>query len=365
MTEQAGAVDLAIELKAEAGRLGFDAAAIAPAQSPPHYPEMLAWLQAGHAGPLAYMERQAPLRAHPASLMPGVRSVLIVAQVYGYRPEPEPDAEPSPTTGRIAQYARNTVDYHHLFWGRLETLLAWVQTRVPEAKGRAVCDSAPLLERDFAQLAGLGWVGKNTLLISRTLGSYTLLGALLLDIELPPDPPLQVDHCGTCTRCLDACPTGALIVPRILDARRCISTWTIERKGPIPEPQAQQLHGWVFGCDICQDVCPWNRKAAPPRESAFAPLDEWTDPDLIEWLESDPVAFRKRLKGTALGRAGRVGLLRNACLVLADRRASQAIPALKRLLQDDEPTLQWAAEYALKRLDTPPTADAESRGAEG
>jgi epoxyqueuosine reductase len=280
-------------------------------------------------------------------------------QVYGAAPASEPVP---PDSGRIAQYARGSTDYHPLFWRRLESLLRWIQEREPTVNGRAVCDSAPLLERDFAALAGLGWVGKNTLLLSRTLGSYTLLGALLLDLELPPDDPFAADHCGTCTRCIDACPTGAILGPRTLDARRCISTWTIEVKGPLPQPQADALHGWVFGCDICQDVCPWNRKAARPREPELAPRPEWSDPDLIAWLVADPSEFQARLKGTALKRTGRAGLIRNACLVLAQKGVRAVIPALSRLLDDPDPTVRWAATHALETLDTPEAAQAARRG---
>ena len=175
-----------------------------------------------------------------------------------------------------------------------------------------MADTAPLLERDFARLAGLGWIGKNTMLIDRRLGSFTLLGALLVDIELASDEPHRGGHCGTCTRCLDACPTDAFAGPYQLDARRCISYWTIEHRGPIADEFADQLDGWVFGCDVCQDVCPWNRKAPAGREPDLEPRPEWTDPDLIEWLGCDPAAFARSLKGTALSRAKRSGLLRNA-----------------------------------------------------
>ena len=167
----------------------------------------------------------------------------------------------------MARYARGA-DYHRVIWDRLEALLAWLRAECPEIKGRAVADTAPLLERDYARLAGLGWIGKNTMLISRRLGSFTFLGAVLIDAELAYDAPHESNHCGSCTRCLDACPTDAFTGPYQLDARRCISYWTIEHRGVLADPEAAELHGWVFGCDICQDVCPWNRKAPPGRQSA-------------------------------------------------------------------------------------------------
>ena len=166
-------------------------------------------------------------------------------------------------------------------------------------------DTAPLLERDFARLAGIGWIGKNTMLISRRLGSFTFLGALLIDAELTYDPPHRQDHCGTCTRCLDACPTQAFVGPYQLDSRRCISYWTIEHRGMIPDDHAAALEGWVFGCDICQDVCPWNRKAPSGREPELDARPEWTDPDLIEWLTIGADEWKAALKGTALERARR------------------------------------------------------------
>jgi epoxyqueuosine reductase len=173
---------------------------------------------------------------------------------------------------------------------------------------------------------------------------------LLLDLELEYDPPFQPDHCGTCTRCLEACPTGAIVGPYQLDPRRCISTWTIEHRGPFPEGVAEQLHGWVFGCDVCQEVCPWNRKAPGGREPELAPRPEWTDPDLITWLEADPADFRRMLKGTALTRAKRSGLVRNAAAVLAARGAADAVPALRALASDPDPTIRAAAAEALARI---------------
>jgi epoxyqueuosine reductase len=276
-----------------------------------------------------------------------VRSVVVVSFVYG-RPEP---TAPTETQGKVARYARGA-DYHELLWRRLEALLRWLQAERPEVRGRAVSDTAPLLERDFARLAGLGWIGKNTMLIDRRLGSFTVLGALLVDCALRYDPPHVSGHCGTCTRCLDACPTDAFAGPYQLDARRCLSYWTIEHRGPIAEEFAGRLDDWVFGCDVCQDVCPWNRKAPAGREPALGPRPEWTNPDLIAWLERDPESFRRALKGTALARAKRSGLLRNAALILGRRGVSAAVPALAALLDDDDPVIRAASAWALGRIGT-------------
>ena len=171
----------------------------------------------------------------------------------------------------------------------------------PDIEGRAVADTAPLLERDYARLAGLGWIGKNTMLINRRLGSFTFLGALLVDAELAYDPPHETDHCGSCTRCLDACPTQAFPGPYQLDARRCISYWTIEHRGMLADSESAELHDWVFGCDVCQDVCPWNRKAPPGRLTEFDARLEWTDPDVIEWLDAHAGELEGHAQGNCSG----------------------------------------------------------------
>jgi epoxyqueuosine reductase len=347
--------NLTDRLKAEASRLGFDQVGIAPAVGPPSYPRYLEWLRAGHAAGMGYLERQAEARAHPDRLLEGVRSVVVASFVYG-RPQSTPAG---PTQGKVARYAR-AADYHDVFWRRLEALLDWLKHEAPGVRGRAVADTAPLLERDFARLAGLGWVGKNTMLIDRRLGSFTLLGALLLDLELRYDPPVESSHCGTCTRCLDACPTDAFTGPYQLDARRCISYWTIEHKGAMPDEVAGQLDGWVFGCDVCQEVCPWNRKAAAGREPTLDPGEEWSHPDLVAWLTADPAAFSKALKGTALSRAKRSGLLRNAASVLGARgeAAAAAVPALADLLDDPDPVIRASVARALGQIASPEAIEA-------
>jgi epoxyqueuosine reductase len=332
-------------LKVEALRLGFDQVGVAPAVAPPGYPRYLEWLTNGHAAGMAYLERQAQARAHPGQLLEGARSVVMASFVYGKR-----ITQPAgPTGAKVARYARGA-DYHEVLWRRLESLLTWLQAERPGTRGRAVADTAPLLERDFARLAGLGWIGKNTMLINPRLGSYTLFGALLTDLDLPPDVPFEANHCGTCTRCLDACPTGAFVGPNQLDARRCISFWNIEHRGTIPDEYAGQLHGWVFGCDICQEVCPWNRKAPDVREAALEPRPELVDPDLVAWLDADDAELSKLLRGTALWRAKRSGLLRNAALILGERGEASAVPALVRRLADPDPGVRGASAWALGRI---------------
>jgi epoxyqueuosine reductase len=336
--------DLTPRLKAEALRLGFDFVGVAPAVAPPGYPRFLDWLESGCAAGMDYLPDRAGARAHPDAVLPGVRSIVVAGFVYG-----APSPAPTEPEGKVARYAQGG-DYHRLLWNRLDSLGTWLTAHHPGTNARAVSDTAPLLERDFARLAGLGWIGKNTMLIHKRLGSFTVLGALLTDADLTPDAPFAIDHCGTCTRCLDACPTDAFDGPYRLDARRCISYWTIEHRGPMPDEAAGSLDGWAFGCDVCQDVCPWNRKAPIGREPALAPRETWVNPDLIAWLDRTPEEWTQALRGTALKRAKRAGLVRNAALVLGARGVLEAVPSLKRLLDDPDPTVRWAADWALRRI---------------
>jgi epoxyqueuosine reductase len=343
------ASELTLALKAEAMRLGFDRVGVAPAVAPPGYDRYLDWLGSGNAAGMDYLDRHKEARSRPDYVLEGVRSVVMASVVYGQR-----TAEPElPHQGKVARYARGR-DYHRVLWDRLGALLNWLQGRCPEVRGRAVVDTAPLLERDFARLAGLGWIGKNTMLIDRRLGSFTFLGALLVDVDLVPDTPFTADHCGTCTRCLEACPTDAFAGPYELDARRCISYWTIEHRGPIAVEYADRLDGWVFGCDVCQDVCPWNRKSPPGQMPEFDAQPDWNNPDLIAWLSRPHEEWKGTLKGTALERSRRVGLLRNASLILGTRRVTEAVPALQSLLSDieEDPVVRSAAAWALGRIGT-------------
>jgi epoxyqueuosine reductase len=344
--------ELTARLKAEARRLGFDDVGIAPAVSPPGYPDFLRWLAAGRQAGMAYMERHAEAREHPRSILEDARSVVVVSVVYGHNESAGPP--PSPKQGKIARYARGA-DYHAVLHGRLEDLLGWLRTERPGVTGRAVVDTAPLLERDFARLAGLGWIGKNTMLISRRLGSFTFLGALLVDIELDYDASHTADHCGSCTRCLEACPTEAFVGPYQLDSRRCISYWTIEHRGIIPDERASQLDGWVFGCDICQEVCPWNRKAPAGRTAEFEPTAEWTEPNVLGWLARDVTEWTAVLKQAAQKRSRRTGLVRNAALLLGSRRLEAAVAPLANLLENsnEHPVVRASAAWALGQIGGP------------
>lgn len=331
-------------LKDRALALGFDRCGIAPATSADGFDRLSDWLARGYAGEMAYLEKQAQARRHPASILPEVRSVVMVAMTYSS----DTDATESARGGRVARYARGP-DYHDVLWGKLDELLAWLQQEVPDCVGRGVVDTAPLLERDFARRAGLGWIGKNTMLIDKRLGSYFFLAALLVNIDLKPDPPHLGSHCGTCTACLDACPTNAFTAPGWLDARRCISYLTIELRTSIPEELRTDMGDWLFGCDVCQEVCPWNSK---PRDSSFPQRDDLLSLDPVELLGLSEEAFRARFRGTALMRTKRRGLLRNAAIVLGNRRDASALPALRKALNDSEPLIREAAQWAIERIDS-------------
>src|SRR5438874_9725817 len=330
-------------LKAEARSLGFALVGIARAGEADDFPRLQDWLARGYAGSMAYMQTHAAARRHPESILPDVRSVVMVGMEYGagsgqWAVGSEQGGGSLPTA-KIARYARGP-DYHGVLRAKLRQLLTWVQTQRPDCRGRAVVDTAPLLERDFARRAGLGWIGKNTMLINKHRGSYFFLGALLLDLELTPDEPHAADHCGTCTACLDACPTGAFAGPGWLDARKCISYLTIELRSPIPEELRPGVGDWLFGCDVCQEVCPWNRKDVSEPAAVNA----------AEILSLSDEEFRRRYKGTALERAKRRGLARNAAVVLGNTGDASALPALERALSDPEPLVRDAAAWAISQI---------------
>jgi epoxyqueuosine reductase len=254
----------------------------------------------------------------------------------------------SPFPARVASYAAGP-DYHEFVWDRLNVLSDWLRAEVPGCTAKGVADTAPLLERDFARRAGLGWVGKNTMLINPRRGSFFFLAALLTDLELQYDRPFASSHCGTCTACLDACPTQAFPQPHILDASRCISYLTIELRSEIPIEFREKMGDWLFGCDICQDVCPWNRKESPgPVSFPRDPDLEWLDP--VDLLGLDADAFRLRFKKTAFFRSRRVGLLRNAAIVLGNIGDERVLAALEKSLSDPEEVVRDAAQWAIERI---------------
>lgn len=295
-------------LKTQAYAAGFDLVGLATLGAPETAAHFDDWIAHGYHGEMGYLERGAELRRDARRPVEGMVSALVVALNYG-------GTQPS---GPIARYAR-FADYHRVMWDKLDALLAWIRTEHANVNGRAFVDSGPVLERDLARRAGLGWFGKNTMLINPKLGSFFFLGALFLDAPLEPDDPFTTDHCGSCTRCLDACPTQAFVAPHVLDARRCISYLTIELKGAHTPEQAAMVGDHLFGCDICQEVCPWNAKfSRAADEAAFAPRPELTSPNTAAFASMDDAEFKARFGDTPLSRAKLRGLQRNAAAGSAD-----------------------------------------------
>ncbi len=334
---------LTADLKQYAAKLGFSLCGVCPAIAPPGSARLDEWLAAGYAGQMHYLAERREAYNHPGSVLEGAQSVLMLA--LNYRTvDPTP---PGPGQGRVSRYAWSDVDYHDLIRSRLNRFGAHLQSLVPEARVRGVVDTAPLLERDFAELAGLGWIGKNTLLLNREQGSWFFLAALLTDVELDYDAAHKTDHCGTCRACLDACPTGAFPQPYVLDASRCISYLTIELRDAIPAELRSGIGDWLFGCDVCQEVCPWNSRGPQSGETAFAPRSDANPIELVTLFDLDDDAFRGRFRHTPLWRAKRRGILRNAAIVLGNQRDLAAVPTLARGLDDVESLVRCASAWAL------------------
>ncbi|MBI3550965.1 MAG: tRNA epoxyqueuosine(34) reductase QueG [Elusimicrobia bacterium] len=337
-------MSLAERLKLKARELGAELAGIAAA-SPLHESSAYhAWLEAGMQGTMDYMARNVESRDDITAWYPEAKSVLICGFSYA----DHTGSEGRPESGRLARYSV-LPDYHDELKGRLKALLEWLKTESPRADGRVFVDTSPLLERLYARYAGVGWVAKNTMLISPKLGSYFFLAGLALNIELPADEPVA-DHCGSCTRCLSACPTDAFPRERVLDASRCIAYFTIEHKGPIPEGFREGVGDWVLGCDVCQEVCPFNRFARNGR--VFSRVMETSQP--LEALAAlDEPEFKRRFGGTPVSRPKRRGIIRNALLAMGNSRDPRHRATLERFARDPDPVLREQAAWSLARLPVP------------
>ena len=329
--------------------LGFERCAILPASiSLDDRPSLERWLAEKRHGVMDYLER-GPSRTSTTPIHAPARSLVVVAKNYK-RP-----LDLLPGGLRIARYAHN-LDYHDVLRERLEALARFIHEHSgSQVDARAITDSAPLLERALAKHAGLGWIGKNTMLIDQQLGSFFLLAELLVDLELEPTHPAQAnDRCGRCASCIDACPTGAITSPHVLDARRCISYLTIELKGPIPHDLRPLIGDYLFGCDICQDVCPWNRKAPDTEDEDFLTREVYkqlSPQDLLSLTRRD---FNKLFSGSPIQRTRRQGLLRNAAVVIGNLAAPDDIPLLRRRLAVElEPLVRGHIAWALSRIDHP------------
>ena len=343
------------ELRAAALELGFQQVGFAPADRPPHADEYLDWLADGRHGDMRWMARDDAVqrRLDPGAALPGGRTVIVASMSYA--PGAELPADPAASRTQVARYARGR-DYHLEFESRLKRLSSLIRARWPDATTREYVDYGPVLERSHAQRAGLGWIGKNTMLIHPDHGSWTLLGEVLTTVDIAPDPPFEADRCGTCVRCIEACPTDAITAPRQLDARLCISYLTIELRGPIPEALRPAIGNRVFGCAICQEVCPWN-DGLPPG-SLFDAAVRWGGPvppdTMLSWAEEildlSDAEFGDAYGETALARPGRDGWLRNLCVGLGNAGDPRAVPLIMRCFDEASPLVREHAAWALARL---------------
>ncbi|HVC09515.1 MAG TPA: tRNA epoxyqueuosine(34) reductase QueG [Elusimicrobiota bacterium] len=334
-------MDLSGLLKARALEEGAAFAGIAPAESFPESSAYKKWIESGMHGGMDYMARNQNSRENIAAWYPEAKSVLVCAFAYA----DNSPREPGPGKGRVARYAALR-DYHPELKNRMTAILEWVKARVPGADGRIFVDTSPLLERLYARYAGLGWVGKNTMIISPTTGSYFFLAGLALNIEMPQDAPIT-DRCGSCARCIDACPTKALSADRVLDASRCIAYFTIEHKGRIPEEFRDQIGNWIMGCDICQEVCPWNRFSS---QSPVFPSALPESLPLEEFPGMNKNSFQEKYGATPLSRPKLKGLIRNSLLAMGNSGEARHRPMLEKFAGDSDPVLSEQARWSLSRI---------------
>lgn len=337
-------------IKKEAHRLGFTLAGVTTPDPPTHYPVFQQWLAQGYYGNMHYLadDRARARRADPRLILPECQSILVLGTPYHPHP-PAASLDLANPTGDVAAYAWGD-DYHETLPPRLNALVTFIETQVGHpVPNRYYTDTGPVLERDLAVRAGLGWIGKNTCLINPRQGSYFFLSEILLGLPLTPDPPFATEHCGTCTRCLDACPTQCILPNRTLDARRCIAYLTIELKDSIPADVRPALGNHIFGCDICQQVCPWNR-FAPSGDPSFAPRPEVPNPNLSDELQLSPEQFNRKFKNSPVRRAKRRGYLRNVAIALGNSRNPGALPALQKVLNDPEPLIREHAAWAIQKI---------------
>jgi epoxyqueuosine reductase len=338
--------DLGEAIRAEAAALGFVAVGITPAGPSAAGARTADWVAAGRHGTMGWIERHIPAKGDPRAYWPEARSVVVVALPYF---DPAPVAADT-GQARFSRYAWGR-DYHKVLRKRLERLLAALQQEWPGLQAKLCVDTSPLAEKDLAQRSGIGWIGKHGNVIRRGVGSWFFLGEMLLDVDLAADAP-ATDHCGTCTRCIDACPTQAIVGPGQVDARRCISYLTIEHRGTVETELRAGMGTWVYGCDVCQDVCPHNR-FAEPGDAEFAVRGDRNAPSLLDLLKLDEAGFLAQFAGSAVMRTKRRGLVRNAAIALGNARQTESLPALIGALADDEAVVREHAAWAVGQFDQP------------
>ena len=337
------------QIQQHANQLGFELVGITPAAQSETIARYRQWLKSGYAGKMAYLKRHLPLKTDVRQLLAEAKSVISLAMNY-YTLDPPKALAENPAYGQISRYAWGD-DYHDIIRQRLSELVDFIRrTAETELKTRVCVDTAPIIEREYAQKAGIGWIGKNTNLIHWRSGSWYFLAEVLINIDLESETPPLRGSCGTCTRCIDACPTDAIVEPNLLDSRLCISYLTIELKESIPKPLRPKIGNLIFGCDICQEVCPWNSKATPTHEPAFQPREGNLAPKLLSLIGMTQQAFSRRFKGSPIKRTKRRGFLRNVLVAIGNWGDPIAVPALKGALADDEPLIRSHAAWALGKI---------------
>ena len=342
---QITAAELKARLVSVARQVGFDSCRIAACNPPPHATEFRDWLRQGAHGEMNYMQRGEEKRCNPQTVLLGARAIVVLALNYFHSEQPARRSQTA-ATGRIARYAWGH-DYHDVIAARLDKVDEFLRSFGGQQK--SYVDTGPVLERDHAAQAGIGWHGKSTMLIDKRLGTWFFLAEILTTLELPPDEPVR-DRCGTCERCITACPTGAITAPHHLDARRCISYLTIEMKGAIPLELRPLIGDRIFGCDDCLDACPWNRFAQASRHSAFSARRSTTGLSLREYLELNNEQFRELFKNSPIKRIKRRGFLRNVCVALGNVGDASDLPALERAADDPESLIAEHAAWAVKQI---------------
>ena len=333
-----------------AREIGFDVCRVTSADAPLSAGEFLNWLKAGRHGEMGYLQRNAHKRVEPQEVLPGARSILVLASSY-YFPGTKREATPSKNhQGVVARYAQYQ-DYHDVLGEHLRKLADFVnQLGGPATRSLWYVDTGPLLERDLAQRAGAGFIGKHTNLINRSLGNWIFLSEIITTLELSPDPP-EKNRCGSCTRCIEACPTEAITAPFQLDARRCISYLTIELKGAIPVEFRRAIGNRIYGCDACLEACPWNRFAKASQLIGNHLRPDLNQPNLLELLSLDEQEFRRRFSGSPMARTKRRGLLRNVCVALGNIGDENALPALMKASADSESLIAEHAQWAIEEIE--------------
>ena len=337
------------QIHTHAKELGFELVGITPAAQSETIARYRQWVESGYAGKMSYLKEHLPLKVDVRQLMAEAKSVISLAMNY-YTLDPPKVFADDPARGQISRYAWGD-DYHDVIRQRLSELIDFIrQTAETELKTRVCVDTAPIIEREYAQKAGIGWIGKNTNLIHWRSGSWYFLAEVLINVDLESDTPSLRGSCGTCTRCIEACPTDAIIEPNLLDSRLCISYLTIELKESIPKALRPKIGNLIFGCDICQEVCPWNSKAVPTDEPAFQPRDGNLTPKLLSLIGMTQREFSRRFKGSPIKRTKRRGFLRNVLVAIGNWGEPRAVPALKDALVDDEPLVRSHAAWALGKI---------------